>query len=124
MLNAETLASAEEGHGAQLQPNGHGLGHGHGHGHGVPHGRDRREKLSDVNEEDGRMARKYAAQQQVNGQGGAGGDEWEQLVMQAKQAGRAWWKAWEKDGVNGCVVLTLRARNLLSSAQRARTPLG
>ncbi|GAA6049379.1 hypothetical protein JCM3770_007316 [Rhodotorula araucariae] len=117
ILDAEVLASAEEGH--SLAVNGVGAAHGRGH----------YAKLSDMTEDDARISRKLAAQQQanaqgphVNGNGSQGGDEWRELVSLAKQAGRAWRKAWEKDGWNGVTDKLRRTRvPSFSSARRALT---
>ncbi|GAA5905800.1 hypothetical protein JCM8208_000903 [Rhodotorula glutinis] len=128
MLDADALASAEEGHvsephaqGRAQQASSNGLGGG---------ARDRREKRSDLDDDDERVARKLAGQQrssmagggggrgltQVNGHGGVGGGWWQELVA----GGRAWRKACEKDGWDG-VVNKLRRSRLPSLSSACRT---
>jgi len=107
MLDADALASAEEGHGAApLHAQGRAQAASNGLG-----ARDRREKRSDLDDDDERVARKLGGQHQrlgagggrgltqINGHGGAGAEWWQELVA----GGRAWMKAYEKDGWDGCV---------------------
>ncbi|BGP09240.1 hypothetical protein OF846_003005 [Rhodotorula toruloides] len=124
-LDAHTLASAEEG---KLPYHSHHAATGNGlaiNGAGAA-GRGGYAKMSDVTDEDGRYARKLAQQHhQGNGFGQAGETgkgEWDELLGQARQAGKAWRRTWEKEGWNG-VVAKLRRTRLpsLTSARRSLT---
>ncbi|GAA5827491.1 hypothetical protein JCM11251_003834 [Rhodosporidiobolus azoricus] len=94
------LASAEEGKAA---PRANGYGH--------------HAKLSDVGQDDGRYARKL-----TGGKATGGEESWDELLSQAKAAGRAWKKTYEREGING-VVAKLRRTPLptFSSARRTLT---
>ncbi|GAA5999846.1 uncharacterized protein JCM10292_003770 [Rhodotorula paludigena] len=129
-LDAHTLASAEEGHspvapaeGAVYRANGNGSGST------GAHGRERYSKMSDVDAEDARVARKLAQQHKAAQNeeddeklGDKEADEWDELLSQAKQAGRLWKKTWEKEGWNGILARLRRTRTpSLGSARRALT---
>ncbi|GAA5849159.1 hypothetical protein JCM8547_006465 [Rhodosporidiobolus lusitaniae] len=103
VLDAGALASAEEGH-ARSGSVSDGFAHVNGR----------------LNEKDGDEDGRFARRTNGGEKGGGNGGDWEELLQQAKAAGRAWRKTWEKEGWNG-VSSKLRRTRLPSLSTTHRT---